>query len=290
MELRELKYFLAVAQEGSISGAADYLYITQPSLSRQMQNLEKEVGGPLFERGSRRITLTERGRLLKKRAEEMFELYDKTLTEISAPTAELCGEVFIGGGETQAMRAVVRAALKVREKHPAVRFRFFSGDASAVLEKLEKGLIDFGVMLDMNDLLAYNSLRLSHKDRWGAIVRKDSPLAQKEYVTPEDLNGQTLITSDQAFAKGMLAEWMKVSADKITVAATYNLLYVGSQLAEEGAGYALGLEGIINTEGTNLCFRPLEPPVYNHADVIWKKFSVFSKPAEAFLAELKKDI
>ena len=170
MELRELKYFLAVAQEGSISGAADYLYITQPSLSRQMQNLEKEVGGPLFERGSRRITLTERGRLLKKRAEEMFELYDKTLTEISAPTAELCGEVFIGGGETQAMRAVVRAALKVREKHPAVRFRFFSGDASAVLEKLEKGLIDFGVMLDMNDLSAYNSLRLSHKDRWGAIV------------------------------------------------------------------------------------------------------------------------
>lgn len=290
MELRELKYFLAVAQEGSISGAADYLYITQPSLSRQMQNLEKEVGGPLFERGSRRITLTERGRLLKKRAEEMFELYDKTLTEISAPTAELCGEVFIGGGETQAMRAVVRAALKVREKHPAVRFRFFSGDASAVLEKLEKGLIDFGVMLDMNDLSAYNSLRLSHKDRWGAIVRKDSPLAQKEYVTPEDLNGQTLITSDQAFAKGMLAEWMKVSADKITVAATYNLLYVGSQLAEEGAGYALGLEGIINTEGTNLCFRPLEPPVYNHADVIWKKFSVFFKPAEAFLAELKKDI
>ena len=137
---------------------------------------------------------------------------------------------------------------------------------------------------------AYNSLRLSHKDRWGAIARKDSPLAQKEYVTPEDLNGQTLITSDQAFAKGMLAEWMKVSADKITVAATYNLLYVGSQLAEEGAGYALGLEGIINTEGTNLCFRPLEPPVYNHADVIWKKFSVFSKPAEAFLAELKKDI
>lgn len=290
MELRELKYFLAVAQEGSISGAADYLYITQPSLSRQMQNLEKEVGGPLFERGSRRITLTERGRLLKKRAEEMFELYDKTLTEISAPTAELSGEVFIGGGETQAMRAVVRAALKVREKHPAVRFRFFSGDASAVLEKLEKGLIDFGVMLDMNDLSAYNSLRLSHKDRWGAIVRKDSPLAQKEYVTPEDLNGQTLITSDQAFAKGMLAEWMKVSADKITVAATYNLLYVGSQLAEEGAGYALGLEGIINTEGTNLCFRPLEPPVYNHADVIWKKFSVFSKPAEAFLSELKKDI
>ena len=287
MELRELKYFLAVAQEGSISGAADYLYITQPSLSRQMQNLEKEVGGPLFERGSRRITLTERGRLLKKCAEEMLELYDKTLSEVSAPATELCGDVFIGGGETRAMRAVVQAAMKVREKHPKVRFRFFSGDAASVLEKLEKGLIDFGVMLDMSDLSAYNSLRLAHTDRWGALVKKDSPLAEKEYITPQDLKGKALITSDQAFARGMLAEWFKMPAEEVQVSATYNLLYVGSQLAEEGAGYALGLEGIINTEGTGLCFKRLEPPVYNRADVIWKKYSVFSRPAEAFLAELK---
>lgn len=287
MELRELKYFLAVVQQGSISGAAEYLYITQPSLSRQMQNLENEVGGALFERGSRRITLTERGRLLKKRAEEMLELYEKTVAEVSAPASELAGEVHIGGGESPAVRDVISAALNIRGRHPKVRFRFFSGDSSAVLEKLDRGLIDFGITLDLPDTSAYNSLRLPHRDRWGVLIKRDDELAGRDYITPDDLRGKPLITSDQSYARGMIAEWLGMPAEETDIAATYNLLYVGSQLAEEGAGYALGLEGIVNTGGGGLCFKPLEPPIYNHADVIWKKFAVFSPSAEAFLAELK---
>ena len=287
MELRELKYFLAVAETGSISAAAEYLYITQPSLSRQMQNLEREVGGQLFERGNRRITLTERGKLLKKRAEEMLELYGKTLAEVSAPSQEISGEVYISGGESPAVETVIHAAMNVRKAYPAVKFRFFSGDASAVTEKVDKGLADFGIVIDMPDTSSYNSLRLPGGDVWGVFVKRDEEFAKKPYITAADIADRTIITSDQAYARGLIAQWLGVPADKIDVAATYNLLYVGSQLAKAGAGYVLGLEGIINTEGTDLCFKRLEPTVRTHADVIWKKYGALTRAAEYFLRELK---
>lgn len=288
MELRELKYFLAVAQEGSISAAAEYLYITQPSLSRQMQNLESEVGGPLFVRGSRRITLTERGRLLKKRAEELIELYDKTVAEVSTPAQDVSGEVFIGGGETPVMQYVVRAALEVRRQHPKVKFHFFSGDAPAVTEKLDKGLIDFGVVIDLADLSQYEAMRLPESDNWAVLMRADDELADRDCVTPEDLAGKKIICSDQSYVRGLISRWTGLAAEDTDVSATYNLAYVGSQLAAEGAGYALCIDGIINTQGTGLVARRLQPAVVTHADVIWKKYGVFSKPAELLLAELKK--
>lgn len=287
MELRELKYFLAVAQEGSISAAAEYLFITQPSLSRQMQHLESEVGGPLFVRGSRRITLTERGRLLKKRAEELLELYGKTLAEVSTPAKDVSGEVFIGGGETPVMRYVVRAALNVSRMHPKVKFHFFSGDAPSVMEKLDKGLLDFGVVIDIADLSQYRSLRLPEGDAWSAIMRADDELAERECVTPADLAEKKVVCSDQSYVRGLISGWMGVPAEDLAVAATYNLAYVGSQLAAEGAGYALCLDGIINTEGTGLVSRRLTPEIITHADVIWKKYGMFSRPAELLLSELK---
>lgn len=287
MELRELKYFLAVAQEGSISAAAEYLFITQPSLSRQMQHLESEVGGPLFVRGSRRITLTERGRLLKKRAEELLELYAKTMAEVSTPAKDVSGEVFIGGGETPVMRYVVRAALNVSRMHPKVKFHFFSGDAPSVMEKLDKGLLDFGVVIDIADLSQYRSLRLPEGDAWSAIMRADDELAERECVTPADLAGKKVVCSDQSYVRGLISGWMGVPAEDLAVAATYNLAYVGSQLAAEGAGYALCLDGIINTEGTGLVSRRLMPEIITHADVIWKKYGMFSRPAELLLSELK---
>ena len=288
MELRELKYFLAVAQAGSISGAAEALYITQPSLSRQMQNLEREVGGALFERGKRRITLTERGKLLKKRAEEMLELYEKTVSEVSAPAQDVSGEVCIGGGETRAMKIVIRAAIKVQRAHPNVKFRFFSGDGAAVLEKLDKGLLDFGLVLDAPDLSLYQSVKLPHCDRWGALVKAGGELAGKPFVTPDDVRGKKIITSEQSAAKGTIGEWLGVPREDAELAATYNLLYVGSQLAEEGAGITFGLEGIVAGSGS-LCFKPLEPPVFTHADLIWKKYAVFSRAAELFLATFKEE-
>ena len=289
MELRELRYFLAIAQSGSISGAAEKLYMTQPSLSRQMQNLEREVGGALFERGSRRIKLTERGKLLKKRAEEMLELYEKTIADVSTPEHDISGEVRIGGGETPAMKSVIRAALNIERAHPKVKFKFFSGDAVSVLEKLDKGLIDFGVIIDAENTDGYNALRLPLSDAWGALTKSDCKLAAKPFITPADLEGLPLICSDQSFAKGLIARWLGKDADEIAIAATYNLLFVASQLVEEGAGVALCLDGIINTEGSGLTFRRLEPQILTHIDVMWKKYALFSKPAELFLAELKKE-
>ena len=292
MELRELRYFLAVAQAQSITKAAEYLYISQPSLSKQMQNLEKEVGRPLFTRGSRKITLTETGTLLKKRAEEILALYEKTQAEISAPSDEVAGEVVIGGGESCSVITVARAAREVQDRYPSVRFQFFSGDASDILERLDKGLIDFGIVVDLPDLSEYHSLRLPLADEWGVLMRKDSPLARLDCVTADDLTDQPLLCSMQSLTKGSrLGAWFGERADKLSLRGRYNLLYNASLLVQAGMGYAIGLDKIVNTTGdSELCFRPLRPPVRTHLDVIWKKYAVFSAPAQIFLDRLKKII
>ena len=254
MELRELRYFLAVAREKNITKAADALYISQPSLSKQMQNLEKEIGSPLFVRGSRSVALTETGMLLKKRAEELLELYEKTEAELAAPAETVCGEVRIGGGESYALQTVMQAAKAVQDNYPHVTFRFFSGDAYDVSEKLDRGLIDFGVMVDLPDTSQYNALRLPLTDRWGVLMRRDSPLAEKESISPADLTGQPVLASRQMLE------------------------------VQEGIGYAVSLEKLINTTGESaLCFRPLQPEVRTNLDLVWKKHAVFSKPSLCFL-------
>ena len=272
MELRELRYFLAVAREKNITRAADALYISQPSLSKQMQNLEKEIGSPLFVRGSRSVALTETGMLLKKRAEELLELYEKTEAELAAPAETVCGEVRIGGGESYALQTVMQAAKAVQDNYPHVTFRFFSGDADDVTEKLDRGLIDFGVMVDLPDTSQYNALRLPLTDRWGVLMRRDSPLAEKESISPSDLTGQPVLASRQMLEKkGMINEWMR-RIGKMDVRATFNLVYNASIMVQEGVGYAITLE-----------FRPLQPEVRTNLDLVWKKHAVFSKPSLCFL-------
>ncbi len=289
MELRELRYFLAVAQEQSITKAAEYLYIAQPSLSKQMQNLEKEIGRPLFVRGSRKITLTETGMLLKKRAEEMMDLYEKTEAEISAPEGDICGDVHIGSGESYAVRTVAKAAKEVMLEHPRIKFDFFSGDANDVTEKLDKGLLDFGILVDYADLSEYNSMRLPLADSWGVLMRKDSPLAEKDTVAPEDLSGQPLICSQQSMEKhGVIKQWFGEISD-LNVRAKVNLVYNASVLVREGVGYAVTLARLVNTTGdSDLCFRPISPAIETHLDIVWKKYAVFSKPSECFLNKLRE--
>ena len=284
MELRELRYFLAVAREKNITKAADTLYISQPSLSKQMQNLEKEIGSPLFVRGSRSVALTETGMLLKKRAEELLELYEKTEAELAAPAETVCGEVRIGGGESYALQTVMQAAKAVQDNYPHITFRFFSGDADDVTEKLDRGLIDFGVMVDLADTSQYNALRLPLADRWGVLMRRDSPLAEKESISPADLTGQPVLASRQMLEKkGMINEWMR-RIGKMDVRATFNLVYNASIMVQEGVGYAITLEKLINTTGESaLCFRPLQPEVRTNLDLVWKKHAVFSKPSLCFL-------
>ncbi len=288
MELRELRYFLAVAREQSITRAARFLYIAQPSLSKQMQNLEKEVGKQLFVRGARKITLTETGMLLKKRAEELLELYGKTEAELSAPQSGIAGDIYIGGGESRVVRTVAAAANAMQREYPSVRFHFFSGDASDVTEKLDQGLIDFGILVGLGDLSDYEALRLPLTDRWGVLMRRDSPLAAKEFITPEDLADVPLICSQQALRPGSLIDrWFGGNTDRLNVRATYNLLYNASLLVMEGMGYAMGLANLINTENTALCFKPLSPSVEPHLDLVWKKYAVFSKASELFLDRIR---
>lgn len=286
-----MRYFLAVAKEQSISKAAEYLFIAQPSLSKQMQNLEREIGQQLFIRGARKITLTDAGRLLKKRAEEIIDLYNKTSSELNAPSTDISGDIYIGGGESYAVDTVAKAAKSLQADYSGIKFHFFSGDTEEVMARLDKGLIDFGILVEPADLTKYEYLRLPQKDAWGALMRKDCPLAEREFVTPEDLYGLPLIRSRHAMEKTKLTEWFKCDAEKLRIVATYNLLYNASLLVKEGLGVAIGLDKIINTTGdSELCFRPLKPKLETTLAVAWKKYQVFSKASEMFLKTLLSSI
>lgn len=291
MELRELKYFLAIAKEESISKAAAALFITQPSLSRQMQNLEKEIGKPLFIRGSKKITLTQAGILLKKRAEEMLELYHKTECELCAPAENITGDIYIAGGESYTVSIIARVAKQLHTLHPDIKFHFFSADTVEVTEKLDKGLIDFGILVLPADLSEYDYLILPPKDTWGVLMRKDSPLAEKEYITPEDLHDLPIIRSRHTLGNNIISDWFHKYKDSLNIVATYNLLYNASLLVKEGLGYAVGLDKLINTSGdSELTFRPLKPGLETSLAFAWKRYQVFSKPAELFLEKLKEYI
>lgn len=291
MELRVLRYFLAVVREETISGAAEAMHVTQPTLSRQMMELEEELGKTLFVRGKRKISLTEEGMLLRKRAREIVALVEKTEAEFSAPGECLSGDVHIGGGETDAMRLIARAAHKLQRVHPRVAFHIFSGNAEDVMERIDRGLVDFGIFIEPVDLSKYDFVRLPVKDIWGLLMRKNCPLAAREAIQPNDLLGLPLLVSRQAMVKNEISGWMGDRHSQLHIVATYNLLYNASLMVEEGMGYALCLDKIVRTpdEGP-LCFRPLKPKIEVGLSVAWKKYQVFSKAAESFLEYLKREI
>ena len=247
MELRVLQYFLAVAREQSISGAAEFLHLSQPTLSRQIKDMEKELGKQLLIRGNRRITLTEEGMILCKRAEEIMELVKKTENEITLSDESIAGDIYIGAGESNSVGYIAKVANALRREYPLVHFHIESGDAQTVYEQLDKGLIDFGLLFGNIDLTKYNSISLPTKDNWGVLMPKDSELAKKDVITPNDLMKEPLIVSRQGITRGELQNWFKLPEEKLNVVATYNLLYNASLLVEEGVGYALCLDKIINT-------------------------------------------
>lgn len=291
MEIRELNYFIAVAECGSISKAARKLFITQPNLSRQLQKLEEELGQKLLIRGNINTELSDAGKLLYKRAKEITELASKTRDEISSDNGELAGTVSIGGGESYAVELIARAAKDMKDDHPRVKFDFFSGDTDAVTEKLDKGLIDFGILIEPSDLTKYNSLRLPLKDTWGILARDDSPVANKSFVTPKDLQDLPLIFSVHSFKKNAITEWFDKTPEKLNVVATYNLLYNASLMVKQGIGYAVGLDKIVGTSSeSGLKFIPFEPRFETHLDVAWKKSAVLSRTSETFLKYFKNTL
>lgn len=254
-----------------------------------MQNLEKQIGKQLFLRGTKKITLTETGQLLRKRAEEILELYRQTEAELNAPITDVSGDIYIGGGESYVMGVIAKAAHAVQREFPNVKFHLFSGDSGTVSERLDKGLIDFGIFIEPFDLSRYDHLRLPLYDTWGVIMRKDSPLAEKKHITPEDLWDKPIIRSRQSIGKNKISEWFRKSEDELNIVATGNLLYNMSLLVEEGLGYAVTLDKILNTTGnSNLCFRPLYPELISHLDIAWKKYQVFPKCTEIFLKRLQE--
>ncbi len=292
MELRVLQYFLAVAREQSIIRAAESLHLSQPTLSTQIKAMEEELGKQLLIRGtkgSRKITLTEEGMILRKRAEEILNLVQKTEKEITLSDHVVVGDVYIGTGETDAVRFIAKAAKELYKTYPGIHYHIASGNAEFVLEQLDKGLIDFGIVFGSVDHTKYNSAPLPYKDTWGVLMRKDSPLAQKDAIAPEDLWDKPLIISRQSSNDGVLTTWIKRELSEIEIVATYNLLFNASLMVEEGIGYAIGFDKIINTFGSsNLCFRPLSPKREEGMSIIWKKYQVFSKASERFMQEIKE--
>lgn len=288
MEIRVLKYFLAVAREENISAAADSLHVTQPTLSRQLMDLEDELGKTLFTRGNRRISLTEEGMILRKRAEEIVNLVDKTEAEIMTSDDNISGDIYIGSGETEGMRLIAKVAKQLEDEGYNIRYHLFSGNAMDVEERIDKGLIDFGLFIEGVNLKKYDSIRLPYTDTWGVLMRKDSPLAKKSEIRPEDLWTVPLITSQQAENSNELSGWLKRDREQLNIAATYNLLYNASLMVEEGVGYALCLDGLVRTDAESpLCFRPLKPRRTARLDIAWKRYQVFSKAAELFLKKLQ---
>lgn len=292
MELRVLHYFLAIAREQSIARAAQSLHLSQPTLSTQIKNLEKELGKQLLIRGtkgSRKVTLTEEGLILKKRAEEILDLVHRTENEISMSDDVLIGDIYIGTGETDGIRLIAKAAKALQNLYPGIRYHISSGNSPLVSEYLDKGLIDFGIVFGEVDLTKYNSLEIPYSDIWGVLMKKDSPLASKATISPNDLKDKPLILSQQESQGGTLTQWLGSNPENLNVTATYNLIFNASLLVEEGLGYALCFDKIINTSGnSNLCFRPLNPVLKNKMYIIWKKYQVFSKPAQKFLEVLRE--
>lgn len=291
MDIRVLQYFLAVAREESITKAAETLHMTQPPLSRQLKDLENELGKQLLIRGSKKVTLTEDGILLRKRAEELVDLMEKTKSELSSSNESITGEVYIGSAETDAISFFAQAAGTLQKEYPFIHYHIYSGDAERVLERLDKGLLDFGLLVGAVDVEKYNYIQLPIADTWGVLMRKDSPLSEKKSICCEDLWDKPLILSHQASANSKMRSWLKKGEKRLNIVLTYDLIYNASHFVKKGLGYAIALDKIINTTGdSELCFRPLSPVMEADLCIVWKKYQIFSKASNAFLNTLQSEL
>lgn len=291
MDIRVLEYFLAVAREESITKAAKVLSMTQPPLSRQLKELEDELGKQLFIRGNKKVTLTEEGVLLRKRAEELIELMEKTKEEIRSSEERIHGTVLIGAGESDAVSFLARTARRLQMSHPDISYHLYSGDATSITEKLDHGLIDFGLLVEPVDISKYEYLRLPVKDTWGVLMRRDSPLAVKDQILAEDLWEKPLIVSHQIYDSSELSSWLQRDIRKLHITAAYELVYNATHFVKSGCGYALSLDKLINTTGeSELTFRPLYPALDAGLCFVWKKHQIFSRASRLYLDTLKKDL
>lgn len=283
MDIRIMQYFLAVIREGTISGAAEALHVAQPSLSRQMRELEEELGVTLFERGNRRITLTEEGLVLRKRAEEMISLMQQTEDELSQVKNNTTGTIRIGAGESWAFQYIARVATELTHEYPGIKFSVKSGDTIDLMDELGKGLLDFALVFSDHDPSIYLSVTLPGADIYGVLMRKDSSLAKKKSLTMQDLLNEPVIISRGAQKHFSSDEVLS----KLNITATYNLIYNASVMVKEGMGYAICFNRLINTSGdSELTFVPLKPEMKIYGKLIWKKYQVLSPAIKKFIEKI----
>lgn len=286
MELRVLTYFLAVAREKTISKAAEVLNLSQPTLSKQLKELEDELGVTLFIRGNRAISLTEEGIYLMNRGKEILSLVEATTSNLTKNDV-ISGEITIGGGETSAFEFIGKLLEELREHHPEITIHLYSGNADDVLEKIDKGLLDFGLVIDPVEKQKYEYIRLPLFDSWGILVNKSHPLAEKPTVQPKDLLHTPLLISNQSLVDNQLSEWLGGNIEHFTIIGTYNLLYNASLLVKQGVASALCIDGIVNTADTSLTFIPFSPSLIANINIVWKKNQIFSNASKEFLRLLK---
>lgn len=283
MELRVLRYFIEVARMQNITAAAEKLHITQPTLSKQLIDLENELGTSLLNRGKRKTTLTDDGILLYQRAKEIVELADKAEDAFRSTDDRIAGDISIGCGETEGMKIVIEAMKRMREAHKDVRFHLFSGNYEDVSAWLDSGLVDFGLFVGDAPLEVFDYVRLPYSDTWGLLMRDDCPLAERKCVRPSDLDQVPLLCSRQALYRNELSGWLGHSFSDLDIVSTHNLVHNSVMMAQAGMGCVVTLSGLVNTTGTNLVFAPFEPAL--KADLVFarKRSRQLSKAASAFL-------
>ena len=290
IETRLLQYFLAIAEEQSITKAAEYLHISQPTLSKQMMDLEESLGKQLLIRGRKRVTLTEEGTYLRGRAQEIISLMDKTESAFRENEQSITGDVYIGCGEHRSTFSIMQIIRSIQEEYPDIRFHFFSSNADAITERLDKGLLDMGFLLEPEISPRYDYQKLPLHETWGILMRKDSPLAVKKEISFSELADLPLIMPSQTSNRNHLTTFFADEMSKPHIVSTYNLIYNAGLMVEAGIGYALCIDELINTTGSHpLTFRPLSLHLQSDVYLFTKKYQVFSKAAKLFLSRLEEN-
>lgn len=288
MEIRVLKYFLTVVREESITKAADILHITQPTLSRQLAQMEDDVGVKLFDRGTRKIRLTNEGILLRRRAEEILQLVDKTEKELIEQEEQVEGKISIGCGEIAAVQIIPKIIKTFRKKYPLVTFDIFTATADFVKEQMDKGLLDIGLLLEPIDMEKYDFIRLGLKENWIVLMRPDSPLAEKEFVTAADLSEQPLILPRRMSVQSELASWFGDCYEGLNVVFTSNLSTNAAVMVMDGLAYSVVIEGAVPFwDSTKITYRPLSPSLNATSVLAWKRGQPFSLAATKFIEHIK---
>ena len=290
IETRLLQYFLAIAEEQSITRAAEYLHVTQPTLSKQMMDLESALGKQLLIRGKKKVTLTEDGAYLRSRAQEILSLMEKTESAFRESENVITGDVFIGCGEHRTSFASMQLIKTIREEYPEIHFHFFSGNADAITERLDKGLLDMGILLEPEINPRYDYRVLPFRETWGILARKDSAFANRDSVTFEELADLPLIMPSQTSNSNQIKSFFADMLVSPNTVATYNLIYNAGLMVEAGMGYALCIDDLINTEGNHpLTFIPVTPKLQSDVYLFTKKYQVFSKATKLFLNRLQDE-